>query len=89
MSMRPIFGCTRSRCFCFSFFESSFSWYALRMSVMPVASMNSGSLKGGFSIPRFPCGERLHRQDGHRRSLAVVSISLNLRIYIQTMQKYV
>lgn len=27
-----------------------------RISPMPVASMKSGSLKGGFSMPRLPCG---------------------------------
>mmetsp|Transcript_38145 Transcript_38145/g.112999 ORF Transcript_38145/g.112999 Transcript_38145/m.112999 type:complete len:255 (-) Transcript_38145:127-891(-) len=55
MSMRPIFGAMRSRCFCLSFFDSSFSAYVCRISPMPVASMKSGSLKGGFSIPRLPC----------------------------------
>mmetsp|Transcript_38054 Transcript_38054/g.98768 ORF Transcript_38054/g.98768 Transcript_38054/m.98768 type:complete len:230 (+) Transcript_38054:1144-1833(+) len=55
MSILPIFGCMRSRCFCFSFFWSSFSWYACRISLMPVASIKSGSWKMGFSMPRLPC----------------------------------
>jgi hypothetical protein len=35
MSILPVFALILSRCFCLSFLASSFSMYALRISVMP------------------------------------------------------
>ena len=54
MSILPILGCIRSFCLPLSFFEFSFSSTLARIFSMPVAAMNSGSWKGGFSIPRLP-----------------------------------
>mmetsp|Transcript_13831 Transcript_13831/g.44489 ORF Transcript_13831/g.44489 Transcript_13831/m.44489 type:complete len:226 (-) Transcript_13831:268-945(-) len=55
MSILPIFGCTRSFILPLSFFAFSFSITDARIFSIPVAAMNSGSAKGGFSTPRFPC----------------------------------
>ena len=75
----------RSRCFCLSFLPSSFSLYADRMSLMPVASMKSGSTNAGFSIPRLPytwlqhhrailtSSDTHHVQMLHRRQIHVTS----------------
>mmetsp|Transcript_89718 Transcript_89718/g.274640 ORF Transcript_89718/g.274640 Transcript_89718/m.274640 type:complete len:237 (+) Transcript_89718:1054-1764(+) len=54
MSSLPILGCAFSRLFCFKDFSAFFSRIACLIFAMPVASMNSGSLKGGFSTPRLP-----------------------------------
>lgn len=54
MSSFPDFGRTFSRAFCVRLFMTSFSMIAWRIFAIPVASMNSGSLNGGFSTPRFP-----------------------------------
>mmetsp|Transcript_42855 Transcript_42855/g.113125 ORF Transcript_42855/g.113125 Transcript_42855/m.113125 type:complete len:204 (-) Transcript_42855:1-612(-) len=54
MSILPILGCMRSFCLPLSFFAFSFSMTDARIRSMPVAAMNSGSWKGGFSTPRLP-----------------------------------
>lgn len=54
MSILPILGRMRSRALALLFLAASCSITASRIFAMPVSAMNSGSWKGGFSMPTLP-----------------------------------
>lgn len=61
ISMRPVLAVMRSRSFCFIFLASSFSMYALRISVIPDGVMHM------FEIEHMPHLHALAWQAGARR----------------------